>query len=276
MAEQLISTSSGSIEVLTSGGDGPLVFLLHGNSSSAATFAGTLASRVGRRFRLVSISLPGHGESSSARAPLSEYAVPALAKLVPEIIARFGAERYALVGHSLGGHVFSEALPELPGAAGLVLISAPPLSMSRLSRAFAPDPVDGALFNAELSDDEVDTLASALLAGAGRDADIAALLRRDIRRADPAFRPALGRSIMTGQLDDEVAILAKTRVPVALVFGTADVFLRRSYYDEVELGSTLGEGRFAFDGAGHSPHLEVPVEFQTLLDRLLSEALDVR
>ena len=272
MSTTFFDIPDGRLEARQSRSDGPLVVMLHGNSSSAATFAPVLAGPLGQRFRLVSLSLPGHGASTPARDPESAYAVPALARLICDVIARWGATRYALVGHSLGGHIFSEALPGLPGAAGLVLISAPPLSLSTLPQAFAPDPVGGALFKGELNDAEVACLVSALLGGAARNEAIAAQLDSDVRRTDIRFRPSLGKSIMTGRLEDETAIVAATRVPVALVYGTDDVFLRREYQDSVGLGAVLGTGRFPIAGAGHSPHLERPDEVHAVLGRLLDEA----
>ena len=242
MIQRFIRVRDTQLEAQESEGDGPLVFMLHGNSSSAATFAGALASEAGRRFKLVSLSLPGHGASSPARTPDAEYSVPALAGLLREVIAGFGAGSYALVGHSLGGHVFSHALPSLQGAVGLVLISAPPLSAVALPQAFAPAPASAVLFKGELDEGEVDLLASSLLGRARTNEAIFAQLRRDIGRTDVHFRPALGKSIMAGQLADEVAIVAETRTPVAMLWGTEDVFLHRGYYETVRVGAAAAGG----------------------------------
>lgn len=51
------------------GRGGPAIVLCHGNSSSHRTFEQQLRGELGRRFRLVAIDLPGHGESARARDP---------------------------------------------------------------------------------------------------------------------------------------------------------------------------------------------------------------
>lgn len=259
------------LEVFDSGSTGPLVLMVHGNSSSARSFQRVLESPLGSTFRLVAFSLPGHGQSEAPPAE-EAFSLPALSRLVQHLPGQFPDQPYVLVGHSLGGHLFSEALSGLSRARGLVLISAPPLSLPALSRAYKPDPVGGALFKADLGDDDVDSMTSALLGKARQDPAATAVLAADLRRTDRRFRPALAHSIVSGQLGDERATIAVTPVPVAMVWGLDDPFLENDYYQSVTLGRALGQGRYPFANCGHSPHIEQPERFYILLSQLLDEA----
>ena len=61
-----LSTSHGSIMV-EEAGDGDLpVLLIHGNSLSREVFRNQLGGALSRKYRLVALDLPGHGESSDA------------------------------------------------------------------------------------------------------------------------------------------------------------------------------------------------------------------
>lgn len=265
------------LELRGSGGYGPTVFLLHGNSSSSRSFDGLLEGTLGRRYALWSIDLPGHGASAPSPRPRDHYSIPGLSRLLGDAIAQLAEGPYALVGHSLGGHVLSHALPRLPGAQALVLISAPPLSLGSLPRAYRPDPVDGAIFKGPLSEPEIERLASALLGPAAQDPAHRDVLRAAIRATDPEVRATLGQSVMAGLLHDERAIVATTTVPVALVWGTDDAFIEPGYYDELHAERWLGRGRHAIAGAGHSPHLDHPAAVEGLLTDLLGTAfIDAR
>ena len=272
MRQRIISVRGLSIEAYESDSKGPLVFLLHGNSSSAQSFNGLLGSRLGSDYRLVSLSLPGHGASGVSRSPDADYAVAGLAETAAHVVRHYGEPAFALIGHSLGGHVWTEALAALPEAKGLVLISAPPLSLASLGAAYKPDPVGGALFRGELSDGDVDAMAGALLGKARADAAVRATLERDLRRTDVAFRPALGKSLMEGRLGDAVKVAAESTVPLAMLWGAEDPFLQPAYSEGARLGRSLAGGKFAFGSAGHSVHLEEPGRVSDLLGTLLREA----
>jgi len=268
MHRKMIAVDGLRVEVLESLPIGQTVFLLHDNSSSAESFLPLLEGPLGRQYRLISVSLPGHGRSEPA--PSEQYSLPALARLMLHVVARFNVDEYALVGHGLGGHVLSHALPRLPDASGLMLISAPPLSTATLRR----DPAAGALYRAALGHDEIDALARAQLGPARMDPALLERQRSFIAGADPAFRQALGSSISAGSLADEQAIIMHSPVPVAMIWGSEDAFIEPSSHDNMQAGKWLKDGRYKFWGAGHSPHLEAGNQFPTLLNSLLLEAFE--
>lgn len=99
-------------------GKGDTIVLLHGfleNKSIWETFVNALAID----FHVVTIDLPGHGESESL-GPVNE--ISAMADAVNSVLSSLNVEKALMVGHSMGGYV-SLAFAELfqKQTAGLVL-----------------------------------------------------------------------------------------------------------------------------------------------------------
>lgn len=257
---------------LESAGTGLAVLLCHGNSASASLFRPLLESELGRRHRMIALDFPGHGRSNRMAPATEAYSIPGFAQIVVAAVRELGLSEYVLVGHSLGGHVMTAALASLPEARGLLLVSAPPLKPGAVSEAMKEDPTVGAMFGGTLDAEQVERFAGALLEPANVDAALVRELRASIGKTDPAFRPALLKSLAGGLMQDEQAILARTNVPTALAYGTEDRFIRPEYCNAVRLRTAWGGGILAFPGSGHCLHLDNPDRFRKLLADLLASA----
>jgi pimeloyl-ACP methyl ester carboxylesterase len=265
VAREWIELEGERVSYITSHGDGMAVLFCHGNSTSAESFRRILEGPIGARYRAVALDFPGHGDS--ARDPRA-YSIPGLVHTVTSFVAAKEWTRFALVGHSLGGHVLIEALDALRGASGAMLISAPPLRVSELAEVYRPDPTEGLLFAGALTAAQVARFAGAL---SSPQMSRRAMLEDAIARADPAFRTSLGASVAAGQLADEKEIAARTTLPIALVHGAEDPFIHAAYYRSVELGAPWRAGVFPIAGAGHSPHLDDRGPFADLLASFLRD-----
>src|SRR3569832_434371 len=95
------------IEILDSEGEGLPVFACHGNSSAADSFAGLLNSPLGSRYRIMAISLPGHGASSGYAENESEpgYSIEMLGRLLAKVLEAQVCLFFVLFGFCLGGFV---------------------------------------------------------------------------------------------------------------------------------------------------------------------------
>lgn len=82
-------------------GDGPVIALLHGITSSSDTWEPVI-ERLGRRFRVIAPDLLGHGGSAK---PRGDYSPGAYAGGVRDLLAALGHDRVTVVGHSMGGGV---------------------------------------------------------------------------------------------------------------------------------------------------------------------------
>lgn len=92
-------------------GSGPVVVLVHGITSSSATWERVMPS-LARHFTVIAPDLAGHGESDK---PKGDYSLGAHASGVRDLLLALGHERATLVGHSLGGGIvmqFSYQFPE--------------------------------------------------------------------------------------------------------------------------------------------------------------------
>ena len=108
----------------TAGQDEPPLLFLHGWCGDRSFF-GPQFEYFSANHRVVSVDLPGHGQSP---AP-SEYAVEAFATDVAALARRLGVRQVVAFGHSLGAMValaLSQQAPELVSA--VVMVDPPPLS----------------------------------------------------------------------------------------------------------------------------------------------------
>jgi pimeloyl-ACP methyl ester carboxylesterase len=92
-------------------GEGPVLLLIHGITSSSLTWSRVIPS-LARRFTVIAPDLAGHGGSDK---PKGDYSLGAQASAVRDLLLALGHERASIVGHSLGGGIamqFSYQFPE--------------------------------------------------------------------------------------------------------------------------------------------------------------------
>ena len=82
---------------LTNGRSGDVIVFLHGIGGNAAYWKPQL-SFFGQWFQAVAWNMPGYGTS----AALPEMTFPALAESLERLLGTLPAERFHLVGHSMG------------------------------------------------------------------------------------------------------------------------------------------------------------------------------
>src|ERR687894_1008195 len=105
-------------------GEGPVLALIHGITSSAATWEPVIAGLCAEH-TVIAPDLLGHGASAK---PRGDYSLGAYASGIRDLLAVLGHDRVTVVGHSLGGGVamqFAYQFPErcerlvLVGSGGL-------------------------------------------------------------------------------------------------------------------------------------------------------------
>ena len=99
----------------------PRFLLLHGYLAHTGAWRHALPL-LGEAGAAVAVDLPGHGYSDMSETIPAEPS--GMARLIPPLLDRLGADRVVLVGHSLGGAVALYAAQQAPErVAGLVLIA---------------------------------------------------------------------------------------------------------------------------------------------------------
>src|SRR5215208_655748 len=102
------------------GGEGPLLVLIHGITSSSASWEPALPL-LSEHFTILAPDLLGHGDSAK---PTGDYSLGAYACLVRDLMLALGHERATIVGHSLGGGVAMQVAYQFPELVGrLVLVA---------------------------------------------------------------------------------------------------------------------------------------------------------
>jgi pimeloyl-ACP methyl ester carboxylesterase len=91
-------------------GSGPLLLLIHGITSSSATWERVMP-HLARRYTVLAPDLLGHGCSE---APRGDYSLGAHASNVRDLMLALGHERASVVGHSLGGGIAMQFAYQFP------------------------------------------------------------------------------------------------------------------------------------------------------------------
>lgn len=253
-------------------GRGAVVFFIHSNSTSAAMFERQFHGRLGAKYRLIGIDLPGHGQSSPATDPGNTYSLPGYADIVVESSKALGAEDAIFIGWSLGGHILLEAAESLRKARGLMIFGTPPLGRPpQLDRAFAAGPALANIFKPELADDEIrEWVAFQLRPQTGK--DISRAFEEAVRHATGDARAFIGESLKNLEYRDELEAARRIRIPFAILHGEEDRCVNLDYLKEIGLPALWRDGIQVIPGAGHSPQLENSGDFDAVVDEFISDA----
>jgi pimeloyl-ACP methyl ester carboxylesterase len=255
-----------------SAGSGPVIVLVHGITSTSATWANVLPY-LAEQFTVIAPDLLGHGESAK---PRGDYSLGAYASGVRDLLSALGHERATFVGHSLGGGVAMQLAYQFPAHCDrLVLVSSGGLGreIGLLLRA-------ATLPGSELV---LPLLVNDQLIGAGRavgrllgrvglrvHTDLGEVLRGHASLSDGEARSAFLHTLRTivdpwGQrVDASDRLYLAQAVPFLVVWGERDPIIpvehARAAHRLVP-GSRLE----IFPNAGHFPHLDDPLRFVRLL-----------
>ena len=93
-----------------SAGSGPAIVLVHGITSTSATWERVMPY-LATRFTVIAPDLIGHGESAK---PRGDYSLGAYASGVRDLMVTLGHESATFVGHSLGGGVVMQLAYQFP------------------------------------------------------------------------------------------------------------------------------------------------------------------
>lgn len=268
-----------------SAGSGPVIVLVHGITSTSATWV-NLLPYLAEHFTVIAPDLLGHGESAK---PRGDYSLGAYASGIRDLLIALGHERATFVGHSLGGGVAMQLAYQFPEQCErLVLVGSGGLGreITALLRA-------ASLPGSELV---LPLLVNDQLIGAGRavgrllgriglrvHTDVGEVLRGHASLSDGEARSAFLHTLRTivdplGQrIDASDRLYLAQAVPFLLVWGERDPIIPVEHARKAQRlvpGSRLE----IFPNAGHFPHLDDPLRFVRLLSDFMetTEPANVR
>lgn len=250
-------------------GDGEPLVLLHGVATSRLIWC-RVAEPLARGRRVIAVDVPGFGQSAPV-GPGFE-----LEQVADQLVDGLGLERFDLVGHSLGGAVAVATAARHPEAVRRLVLVAPAGLAPRATSVAAAlgAAAERAVYARRALGYQLVARArgrramfGATVADAGRmhpqDARLLLDASRGARRVSAGVRRALEADLR----DD----LAAARMPVGLIWGTAD---RVVPYSGLEALRRLRPDAVVetLPATGHIPQIEDPAAFVAALERILSGA----
>lgn len=269
--EMRIGTAAGDIALIDTGGRGPVVLMIHGNSCCKEVWQKQYAGEFPRRYRMIAIDLPGHGASSDAANPAEVYSMPGYARTVMAVLGALGVDKAAMVGWSLGGHIGIEMMHRFPGMVGLLMIGTPPVSNTSpeaVMAGFHMTDATALVGQEELSAAEAEEFARGCM---GYEVPLERFVLDAVRRTDGRARALMLADFLAGNGVDQRSAVETSRVPIAIVNGAAEPFINNDYIRGVRFGNLWSGGLHLIAGAGHAPFWSAQAEFDAILERFLAD-----
>lgn len=247
------------------------IILLHGSGFSKEVFIRQFESKQLKGHHLIAVDLPGHGASPDAIVPKLTYSYSGLAQAVLKQIRILQIEHCIVVGWSLGGQAALEMLDNVPEVAGVMAFGAPPATGGPLgllrAMIFSKDLLLAGKAKHTLADAIRFEKAALGEYAAGQFVDV-------IMRTDPNMRPLLSRSILLNAGHNQRELVENASVPVCLLHGELDPFVRKKYMQSVTGDKLFGGETVVFENTGHAPFMEKQKEFDLLLAQF-AEAVEI-
>jgi len=267
MDKTVISLSIGDVFYMDTGGDGPVVVFIHGNSQSSDGFVPVMKSSLGDQYRIIAPDLPGHGDSSWSENPENSYTFEGFADFLVEFAEFLELSGAIWVGHSLGGHILLDSWTLLPEPSAMLIYGTAPLAIPpAFSEAYPPNPGIACLFSSDTDSTAAEELARTI-AGAEGVADT--LIVTDFLRTDPAVRNTLGK--ITDFSVDEAVLIRDISVPIAIFQGENDTLVSMDYLNNLRIPHLWRGGVQIIPRAGHGLHMGANTDFIELLEDFTSD-----
>jgi pimeloyl-ACP methyl ester carboxylesterase len=265
------------------GGSGPVLVLVHGITSTSATWSNVLPY-LAERFTVIAPDLLGHGESAK---PRGDYSLGAYASGIRDLLIALGHERATFVGHSLGGGIAMQLAYQFPEHCERLAL----VASGGLGRDITPLLRAASLPGSELV---LPLLANERVLGAGRavgrvlgrvglrvHTDVGEVLRGHASLSDGEARAAFVHTLRTivdpgGQrVDASDRLYLAQAIPFLIVWGERDPIIPVEHAlsaHRLVPGSRLE----LFPDAGHFPHLDDPLRFVRVLTEFMETTQPAR
>ncbi|MCB9744660.1 MAG: alpha/beta hydrolase [Alphaproteobacteria bacterium] len=269
-----------SVRTLDTGGEGPVLVLVHGLSAYLAFWDLQVPHFVAQGWRVLGLDLPGFGASDAPDVPCTP---PWYAGLLGRWLDALGVGRAVLVGHSMGGQICMRFALDHPERARALVLSAPAgiegftEEAAAAMKAYWTPERSGAVGEVELRANFT------RLAYNRADEGVEARLEERVRLQKHPSYAATSRAVsrcIHGMLDHPVrAELGRLVCPTLVVFGSEDRMIPNPVFTGGTTAAIAAEARrlirharlSLLDGAGHYAHHDDPEGFHAAADAFLAE-----
>jgi pimeloyl-ACP methyl ester carboxylesterase len=255
-----------------SAGSGPALVLVHGITSTSATWANVLPY-LAERFTVIAPDLLGHGESAK---PRGDYSLGAYASGIRDLLLALGHDRATFVGHSLGGGIAMQLAYQFPEhCERLALVSSGGLGREINALLRAVSLPGSELVLPFLVDDRVvgaGRVVGRLLGRVGLrvHTDVGEVLRGHASLSDGEARAAFLHTLrpivdFKGQrVDATDRLYLAESIPFLIVWGERDPIIPAEHGRAAH--RLVPNSRLELlPAAGHFPHLDDPLRFVRVL-----------
>ena len=246
------------------------ILFIHGNSLSSKVYSNQFSDPLLKNYKLAAFDFPGHGESPNSTNPQDDYSIAGMASLTADFVKTNISGSVILVGYSSGGNVAIEAAPQIENLKGLVLLGTPPVGkLEDLPKAYLPGiDLEGIFFNDNLYEDKLNLFCRFCN---GDVTDYDAAMKDMILKTDKTFRSTLAASVMQNKFGNEVKILEKLKVPVALLLGELDSLINLDYLRGLKIPNLYKGEVQVIKNAPHLLHYTNFTEFNKILKEFVDK-----
>lgn len=249
-------------------GHGPALLFVHGNSASKAAFRDLIGEPALAGRRIVSIDLPGSGESANAGD--EQYTIPAFACTLIEAADRLSLNRPIVLGWSLGGHIALEAVGQRPDVLrALVLTGTPPCGpgAGELAETFHAGELAQVVSAESPPPELLDAYVRALY---GKSRPIPGELFEAAKRCHGRMRRLFAEHWLSGiEGVPQRRVISRWPGAIAAIQGDEEPFFDPALLNTLNWRNLWrGESQYV-RGAGHAPFFERPDRYAALLAEFL-------
>jgi pimeloyl-ACP methyl ester carboxylesterase len=263
----IAKVNGNDIHYRDTGGDGFPVVLAHGYTGNSRNWALTVPA-LRETYRVISPDHRGHGLSHKPTS-IEDYGLDLMAEDMHGLLTGIGVEQCYLVGHSMGGmiaQIFALANPEMVRALVLVDTAAEiPRALSSEARyrerqrlvRIAEEHGMEAVFEEQLKSGDPRIAANPQFVATFREQFL-------LTSREAYIGGAHGMANRTSVVDR----LAEIKAPTLVICGENDEpFIEAS---QVMHENIVGSELVIIEGAGHTPQIETPAEFNRVLTGFLA------
>lgn len=215
-------------------------------------------SEFSKKYRVVTIDLPGHGQSGQGR---TNWSIESYGDDVKTVVTKLGLKRVVLIGSSMGAPIALEATRRMPDR---VVAIVPVDSLLDVDQKVPPDQLD-AVFKQLQGDYKGATTAllNQFFFAPGTPAAVKERVLREATSRPPEMAIAILKAVFAY---DAAPALKETKVPIHAINGDrspTNLDANRKYAPQFDA--------VIIKGSGHYPMLEDPARFNQLLTEILSK-----
>ncbi|MEY3213270.1 MAG: hypothetical protein RIT28_3751 [Pseudomonadota bacterium] len=259
-----------NIAYIDSGGEGEVIVLIHGLSSTIGFWERQVQPLSAAGYRVLALDLPGFGASGRPDAP---YTPPWYAALIRAWLDGLGVGSAHLVGHSMGGQIAMTMALETPDRVQSLILSAP-AGIERFTPGEAEWMKTYWTETRTLEASEQDVRANFTMLAFNRyDEGVERLIQERVRMSStPEFKGtsvAVSRCV-AGMVDYPVADrLGEIQTPTLILFGEDDHMIPNPIFHGGRTKTVALAGQDGIPGselvliskAGHTVHHDAPDAF---------------